>query len=168
MGRSGLTVSNLMLYRQKRKKLNAESNCNETGKPKRNRLSVLRLSGETAKEGPSSPTFVYLQEGVQGRTVRRSAPAHICLGRNVEESPGLSSILLEDGGEAPVHESSEDFHSLDHSIVQFTVGANNPSEVLLPVLASSLEPVDILGSPTKAHPAEPSECTRSFCSRFNC
>lgn len=154
-----------MLYQQKRKKLNDESKCSETDKPKRHRLSVLRLSGETAKEGPSSPTFVYLQEGAQGRRVRRSASAHICLGRNVEESPGLSSILLDDGGEggreAPVHESSEDFHSVDHSIVQFTVGANNPTEVLLPMLASGMEPVDSLGSAANAHPAEPSECTLS-------
>lgn len=128
---------------------------------------MLRLSGETEREGPSSPTYIYLQEGAQGRRVGRSAPTHVCLGEYVEECPVLTSIPL-DGGEdgreeepASLHESIEDvhLHNLDHSIVQFTVGANDPTEVLLPIIDSSLEPVDILGSVAKTNPSEPSECT---------
>lgn len=127
---------------------------------------MLRLSGETAREGPSSPTLIYLQEGAQGRRVGRSFP-HVCLGERVEDSPSLTNILL-DGGEdgredelTSLLESTEDvhLHNLDHSIVQFTVGANDPTEVLLPITGSSLEPVDILGSLDKTNPSEPSEWT---------
>lgn len=155
-----------MLCQQKRKKYNTESKCYETSKPKRQRLSVLRLSGETEREGPSSPTYIYLQEGAQGRRVGRSSPTNICLGENVEECPGLTHILLDGGDDGreeeptSLQESTEDvhLHNLDHSIVQFTVGANDPTEVLLPTIDSSLEPVDILGSLAKTNPSEPSEC----------
>lgn len=96
----------------------------------------------------------------------RSFP-HVCLGERVEDSPSLTNILL-DGGEdgredelTSLLESTEDvhLHNLDHSIVQFTVGANDPTEVLLPITGSSLEPVDILGSLDKTNPSEPSEWT---------
>lgn len=145
----------LCCYQQNRRKHNAESKCNETSKPKRQRLSVLRLSGETEREGPSSPTYLDLQEGAQDRRVGRSAPSHAGLGGNVEECPGVTSILL-DGGEdgreeepTSLNQSSEDvhLHNLDHSIVQFTVGANDPADVLLP------------GRLAKTNPSEPSECT---------
>lgn len=156
-----------MLYQQKRNKHNTESKCNETCKPKRQRLSVLRLSGETQREGPSSPASICLQEGAQGKRVGRSAPTNVCLGENVEDCPGLTHVLL-DGGEdgieeesTSLHESTEHLHNLDHSILQFTVGANDPTEVLLPTTGSSLEPVDLLGSLAKTKPSEPSECTRS-------
>lgn len=161
----GLNVSNFMLYQQKRKNHNTESKCNETSKLKRQRLSVLRLSRETEREGPSSPTYIYLQERAQARRVGRSAPTGVSLEENVEECLGLTSILL-DGGEdgreeepTSLHESPEDvhLHNLDRSIVQFTVGANDPKEVLLPIIGSNLEPVEILGSPAKANPSEPSE-----------
>lgn len=156
-----------MLCWQKRKKHNTEGNCNETSKTKRHRLSVLRLSGETGREGPSSPAHVCLQEDALGRRVGRSAPSHICLGENVNDNQDFTSILLDDSGEdgreepTIVHENSKDLHlhNLDNSIVQFTVGANNLTEVLLPIIGSTLEPVDILGSPANTDPAEPSECT---------
>lgn len=155
-----------MLFWQKRKKHNTEANCNETSKPKRHRLSVLRLRGKTGREGPSSPAHVYLQEDTLGRRVGRSAPSHICLGENINESQDFTSILLDDSGEdgreelALVHENSKDLHlpNLDNSIVQFTVGANDLTQVLLPITGSSLEPVDILGSPANTNPTEPSEC----------
>lgn len=156
-----------MLYQQKRKKHDTESKHSETSKPKRQRLSVLRLTGETEREGPSSPPYIYLQEGAQGRRVGRSAPADVCLGENVKECPGLTRIILngeEDGREEELtfpQENTDDvhLHNLDHCIVQFTVGANNPTEVLLPTTGSSLEPVDIVGSLAKTDPSEPSECT---------
>lgn len=127
---------------------------------------MLRLSGKTGREGPSSPAHVYLQEDTLGRRVGRSAPSHICLGENINESQDCTSILLDDSGEdgreepALVHENSKDLHlnNLDNSIVQFTVGANNLTEVLLPITGSSLEPVDVLGSPANTDPTEPSEC----------
>lgn len=169
VGIRSLNLSNSMLYQQKRKNDKADSKCNEISKPKRQRLSVLRLSGETEREGPSSPTYIYLQEGAQARRVGRSAPTGVCLAGNVEECSGLTSILLnggEDGREeqpTSLHESTEDvhLHNLDHSIVQFTVGANDPKEGLLPIIGSSLVPVDILDSPAKANTSEPSECTLS-------
>lgn len=77
------------------------------------------------------------------------------------------STPFDDSGEdgrdkqALVQESSKDvhFHNLDHNIVQFTVGANDLTDVLLPITGSSLDPVDIIGSPAKPNPTEPSECT---------
>lgn len=125
-----------MLYQQNRKKHNAESKRNEASK--RQRLSVLRLSGETEREG-----------------VGRSALSRACSQEHFQECPGLTSILL-DGGEdgreeepTSLNESSEDVHldPLDHSIVQFTVGANDPMDVLLP------------GHLAKTNPSDPSECT---------
>ncbi|TWW81086.1 Sentrin-specific protease 7 [Takifugu flavidus] len=159
---SGIRDKNI-LHSWKRKKHDIEANCNETSKPKRHRLSVLRLSGKTGREGPSSPAHVYLQEDTLGRRVGRSAPSHICLGENINESQDFTSILLDDSGEdgreepALVHENSKDLHlnNLDNSIVQFTVGANNLTEVLLPITGSSLEPVDVLGSPANTDPTEP-------------
>lgn len=136
VGTHSLHISISMLYQQNRKKHNAESKRNETSK--RQRLSVLRLSGETKTEG-----------------VGRSAPSRACSRENFEECPGLTSILL-DGGEdgreeepTSVNESSKDVHldHLDHSIVQFTVGANDPMDVLLP------------GHLAKTNPSDPSECT---------
>lgn len=154
-------------YRQKRKKRSTESKCDDTSKPKRHRLSVLRLSGETGRGEPSSPAHDYLQEDTMGRRVGRSAHSHTSLGENVKESRGFMSIPLDDSGEdgreeqALVQESSKDvhFHNLDHNIVQFTVGANVLTDVLLPITGSSLDPVDIIGSPAKPNPTEPSEYT---------
>lgn len=96
----------------------------------------------------------------------RSPLSHFCLGGDINESQDFTSILLDDSGGdrreelAPVHENSNDIHlhNLDNSIVQFTVGANNLTEVLLPITGSSLQPVDILGSPANTDPTEPSEC----------
>lgn len=160
---TSLNGSNFVFYQQKRKKHDAESECNETSKAKRHRLSVLRL--KTGKEAPSSPTYVYLQAGTQGRRVGRSAPAHICLGERVEVRPGLPSILLDDGGEdvREEQESSQDeyLHNVDHNILQFTVGANDPADVLLPIIGSHSEPVDSTGNPAKTRPSEPSEYTSS-------
>lgn len=125
---------------------------------------MLRLSGKTGREAASSPAHVYLQEDTLGRRVGRSAPSHICLGENINESQDFTSILLDDsrenGREELAHENSQDIHlhNLDNSIVQFTVGANDLTEVLLPITGSSLEPVDILGSPANTNPTEPSEC----------
>ena len=159
---------NCLLYQQKRKKHNAGSKWYETNRPKRRRVSVLRLSGETEREGPSSPSQMsYLEEDAQGRRVGRSASTRGCLGENFEECPDLRSIFL-DGGEdereeqpTSLHESTEDvhLHNLDHSIVQFTVGANEPTEPLLPIIGSSLGPVDFLDSLAKTNLSEPSECT---------
>lgn len=136
VGTHSVNISISMLHQQNRKKHNTESKCNETSK--RQRLSVLRLSGETEREGAG-----------------RSAPSRACSQGNFEECPGLTSILL-DGGEdgreeepTSLNESSEDVHldHLDHSIVQFTVGANDPMDVLLP------------GHLAKTNPSDPSECT---------
>lgn len=76
------------------------------------------------------------------------------------------SIPFDDSGEdgrdeqALVQESSKDvhFHNLDHNIVQVTMGANDLTDVLLPI-GSNLDSVDIIGSLAKPNPTEPSECT---------
>lgn len=65
-----------------------------------------------------------------------------------------------------------DLESLDRSIVQFTVGADEGTQVLLPIINSNLEAGDFIGTPrlrlssiqdnaTKTTPSEPSEYTET-------
>ncbi len=83
-----------------------------------------------------------------------------------------------DGGLAPagicLEERGEDgdLESLDRTIVQFTVGADDRTEVLVPIISPVLEAEDFIGSPaqspsssldntTKTSPSEPSEYTNT-------
>ncbi|KAM9346802.1 uncharacterized protein ABDE67_011110 [Symphorus nematophorus] len=94
---------------------------------------------------PKRPRASVLRLTGEGRRERVLAPTRFCL----EESG-------EDG----------DLESLDRSIVQFTVGADDPAEVLLPIISSNMEAGDFTGSPrqclsfsqdntTKTSPSEP-------------
>ncbi|KAM6978359.1 uncharacterized protein LKV04_013756 [Tautogolabrus adspersus] len=89
----------------KRKRKEALSQCNGTVSPKRNRESVLRLSGEDRRD----------------------------------QETGTSQICLEE-------ENGEygDFESLDTTIVQFTVGADDQREIVLPVVIPNLKAGDLL------------------------
>lgn len=62
----------------------------------------------------------------------------------------------------------------DHSIVQFTVGADDPPDLLVPVINPNLEARDLIDTPrqspspsqdntTKTSPSEPSEYTNTGC-----
>lgn len=81
-----------------------------------------------------------------------------------------------DGGPPPAQTSQEesgedgDLESLDRTIVQFTVGAEDQAEVLVPIINPDLESEEFIGTPrqslsssqdntTTASPSEPSECT---------
>ncbi|XP_076603385.1 uncharacterized protein LOC143330586 isoform X2 [Chaetodon auriga] len=61
-----------------------------------------------------------------------------------------------DGGPAPIHicveESGEDgdLESLDRTIVQFTVGADDPAEVLVPIISANLEAGNLIGTPSQS------------------
>ncbi|TKS66873.1 Sentrin-specific protease 7 [Collichthys lucidus] len=95
----------------KRKIKDAGSHCNGTSSPKRHRESVLRLTGEDARDGGPAPT-------------------HVC---------------QEDG------EEDVDLESLDRSIVQFTVGTDDPAEILLPIIISNnKEAGDFVSSPRQS------------------
>uniref|UniRef100_A0A8C4GDD5 Si:dkey-100n23.3 n=1 Tax=Dicentrarchus labrax TaxID=13489 RepID=A0A8C4GDD5_DICLA len=74
--------------------------------------------------------------------------------------PALTGFCLEESGE------DGDLESLDRSIVQFTVGADDPTEVLVPNISPTLEARDFIVTPrqsqlssqdstTKRSPAEP-------------
>lgn len=146
-------VINSMLSQQKRKRRDAGSQCNGTGSPKRHRESVLRLSGENGREGGTILTHICLEErGEDGR----------------EGGPALTHICLEESGE------DGDLENLDHSIVQFTVGTDDPTDVLVPIISPNLEPGAFIGTPrhslspsqdntTKTSPSEPSEYTNTGC-----
>lgn len=77
-------------------------------------------------------------------------------------------ICQEDSGE------DGDLENLDHSIVQFTVGTDDPTDVLVPIISPNLEPGDFIGTPrhslspsqdntSKTSPSEPSEYTNTGC-----
>lgn len=80
-----------------------------------------------------------------------------------------------DGGPAPtgicLEESGEDgdSESLDRTIVQFTVGADDRTEVLVPIISPDLEAEDFIGTPIQSpsssqddnSPSEPSEYTNT-------
>ncbi|XP_070832418.1 sentrin-specific protease 7 isoform X3 [Chaetodon trifascialis] len=61
-----------------------------------------------------------------------------------------------DGGPAPIHicveESGEDrdLESLDRTIVQFTVGADDTAEVLVPIISANLEAEHMIGTPSQS------------------
>ncbi|XP_070770637.1 sentrin-specific protease 7 [Enoplosus armatus] len=98
----------------KRKRKDAGSRCNGTDGAKRNRESVLRLTGEDGRDGGPAPT----------------------------------GICLEESGE------DGDLESLDRTIVQFTVGADDRTEVLVPIISPNLEAKDFIGTPRQS----PSSC----------
>ncbi|XP_060909240.1 sentrin-specific protease 7 isoform X1 [Labrus mixtus] len=89
----------------KRKRKEALSQCNGTVSPKRNRESVLRLSGED-------------------RRGQETATSQVCL---EEEGSGEYG----------------DLESLDQTIVQFTVGAADQREFVLPVVSLHLKAGDL-------------------------
>lgn len=81
-----------------------------------------------------------------------------------------------DGGATParvcLEESGEDryLENLDRSIVRFTVGGDDKTEVLVPVISPTLDAGDVISTPrrrlshsqdntTKTNPSEPSEYT---------
>lgn len=83
------------------------------------------------------------------------------------------SLTGEDGrdeGAAPLHvclEDGGDLENLDRSILQFTVGGDDRTEILLPVISPNSETADVDSSPgrrlssqdntTQTSPSEPSE-----------
>lgn len=79
-----------------------------------------------------------------------------------EGGPAQSRICFEESGE------DLDSETLDRSIVQFTVGADERTDVVLPIINPNLEVRDFIGTPrrslsssqddtTKTSPSEPSE-----------
>lgn len=81
--------------------------------------------------------------------------------------PDPPDICLEDGGEGG---EDGDLESLDRSIVQFTVGAEDPTEGLLPIIRANMQAGEFIVTPlqspssgqdnsTKTSPSEPSEYT---------
>ncbi|XP_028993158.1 sentrin-specific protease 7 isoform X2 [Betta splendens] len=99
----------------KRKRKDSDVQCNGTGSPKRNRGSVLRLSGEGGRN-----------EG--------AFPAHVC----VEDGDG------NDGGDNRYLENG------DRSIVQFTVGEDARTEIVIPMISQTLEAGDNTSSPRRS------------------
>lgn len=151
-----------LLSKKKRKRKGAESKCNGTGSQKRHRESVLRLNGE----GPAA-THVCLQGSGQDEREERPTPTSIFL---VKNGGGIASIQMCD------EESGEDIdlQNLDHSIVKFTVGADDPADVLVPILAPNLGAPDftntlrqrllpVSDNTTKTSPSEPSEYKNNEC-----
>lgn len=161
-----------MLSKKKRKRKGAESKCNGTGSQKRHRESVLRLNGE----GPAA-MHVCLQDSGQDEREEGPTPTSIFL---VKNGGGIASIQMCD------EESGEDIdlQNLDHSIVKFTVGADDPADVLVPIIASNLgapdftnnlrqRPLPVSDNTTKTSPSEPSEyksieCVEGEIAFLNC
>lgn len=156
-----------VLSQQKRKRQDVGSQCNGTFSPKRYRGSVLRLTGEDGRRVEPAPAFVCLEENGEDGTEREPAPTLVCLEENGEYgAPAPTPICMEKSGEY------DDLENLDSSIVQFTVGADDPPNVLVAVISPNLVAGDYLGSPrqsqslsqdnkTRTSPSEPSEYTKS-------
>lgn len=137
-----------VLSQQKRKRQDVGSQCNGTFSPKRYRSSVLRLTGEDGRRVEPAPTLVCLGENGEYGAL---APTPSCMGESGEY---------------------DDLENLDSSIVQFTVGADDPPNVLVAVISPNLVAGDYHGSPrqsqsisqdnkTRTSPSEPSKYTKS-------
>lgn len=83
-----------------------------------------------------------------------------------DEGPAPTRICLEENGE------DRDLETLDRTIVQFTVGAEDPAEVLVPSISPNLKAGDVTGTlrrslsssqdnTPKSSPSEPSEYTNT-------
>lgn len=118
----------------------------------------------------------------QQKRKRKDAGSH-CNGTDSPKRHRESVLRLtgedgRDGGPAParicLEESGEDgdSESLDRTILQFTVGAHDQTEVLVPIISPDLEAEDFIGTPiqspsssqdntTKTSPSEPSEYTNT-------
>lgn len=114
---------------------------------------MLRLNGEDRRQrGTVHSNFCLEEDGREG------GPAPSCIFLEESEGngrggPAPSSIFLEESGE------DGDLENLDRSIVQFTVGADDPTDVLVPIISPDLEAGDSPGrdNTTKTSPSEPSE-----------
>lgn len=89
-------------------------------------------------------------------------------GEDRKGPPAVAPICLEEGGE------DGDLENLDRTIVQFTVGADDSPDLLVPIITPNLEAGDLMDTPrqslspsqdttTKTSPPEPSEYTDTGC-----
>lgn len=89
-------------------------------------------------------------------------------GEDRKGQPAVAHICLEEGGE------DGDLENLEHGIVQFTVGTDDPPDLLVKVISPNLEDRDLTDTPrqspspsrdntTKTSPSEPSESTDTGC-----
>ncbi|CAK6959172.1 sentrin-specific protease 7 [Scomber scombrus] len=69
--------------------------------------------------------------------------------------PAQARICFEESGE------DLDLESLDRSIVQFTVGADERTDVLLPIINPNLEVTDVIGTPRRSRSSSQDDTTKT-------
>lgn len=159
-------VTFTVLSQQKRRKKPSTSPCNGTSNPKHRNESVLRLSGGDRREGKSALSPICLgdsvEDGGDGGRVLASVSPEKNRENDRDGEPLSAQVCLEES------EEDRDLENIDQSVVQFTVGADDPGDYMAPVVSPSSESGDFISTsrqslspsqdvPTKSSPSEPSE-----------